>query len=235
MKEICKVSIAAVLLVASASLKSVNPAFGKQIQAHSQTTTPIKHLVVIFEENVSFDHYFATYPYALNSDGSKFKAAAGTPPVNGLGILANGKPVGALLTNNPNASHPLNGSSASPFRLSHAQASTCDQDHNYGAEQMAFDHGRMDLFPLGTGSGDGGSCNNAYSYGHGDGVVMGYFDGNTVTALWNYAQHFAINDNSFGTTFGPSTPGALNLIAGNTYPITTSARTPEVVETMGVR
>jgi phospholipase C len=49
---------------------------------------------------------------------------------------------------------------------------------------------------------------------------MGYFDGNTVTALWNYAQHFAMNDNSFGTTFGPSTPGALNLVAGNTHGVT---------------
>ena len=46
--------------------------------------------------------------------------------------------------------------------------------------------------------------------------VMGYFDGNTVTALWNYAKHFALSDNSFGTTFGPSTPGALNLISGQT-------------------
>jgi phospholipase C len=45
---------------------------------------------------------------------------------------------------------------------------------------------------------------------------MGYFDGNTVTALWNYAQHFAMSDNSFDTTFGPSTPGALNLISGQT-------------------
>ena len=38
------------------------------------------------------------------------------------------------------------------------------------------------------------------------------YDGNTVTALWNYAQHFAMSDNSFSSTFGPSTPGALNLI-----------------------
>ena len=45
---------------------------------------------------------------------------------------------------------------------------------------------------------------------------MGYYDGNTVTALWNYAQHFAMSDNSFGTTFGPSTPGALNLVVGQT-------------------
>ena len=47
--------------------------------------------------------------------------------------------------------------------------------------------------------------------------VMGYYDGNTVTALWNYAQHFAMSDNSFGTTYGPSTPGALNLISGQTH------------------
>jgi phospholipase C len=45
---------------------------------------------------------------------------------------------------------------------------------------------------------------------------MGYFDGNTVTALWNYAQHYAMSDNSFGTTYGPSTPGLLNLVSGQT-------------------
>ena len=58
---------------------------------------------------------------------------------------------------------------------------------------------------------------------------MGYFDGNTVTALWNYAQNFAMNDNSYGTTFGPSTPGLLNLVAGNTFPATPSASSSKVV------
>ena len=43
---------------------------------------------------------------------------------------------------------------------------------------------------------------------------MGYYDGNTVTALWNYAQHYAMNDNSSRTQFGPSSPGAINLISG---------------------
>ena len=45
---------------------------------------------------------------------------------------------------------------------------------------------------------------------------MGYYDGNTVTGLWNYAQHFAMSDNSYNTIFGPSTPGLLNLVAGQT-------------------
>jgi phospholipase C len=45
---------------------------------------------------------------------------------------------------------------------------------------------------------------------------MGYYDGNTVTALWNYAQNYALNDHSFGTTFGASTQGAINLVSGQT-------------------
>ena len=67
----------------------------------------------------------------------------------------------------------------------------------------------MDAFPSSTGSAGAPK-------GYGKNIVMGYYDGNTVTALWNYAQHFALNDNSWTTTFGPSTPGALNLISGQT-------------------
>src|SRR6202034_2517637 len=48
------------------------------------------------------------------------------------------------------------------------------------------------------------------------GQVMGYFDGNTVTALWQYAQHFAMSDNAFTDTYGPSTPGALEVVSGQT-------------------
>jgi phospholipase C len=45
---------------------------------------------------------------------------------------------------------------------------------------------------------------------------MDYYDGNTVTGLWNYAQHYTMSDNNWDTTFGPSTPGALNLVSGQT-------------------
>jgi phospholipase C len=184
------------------------------------TATPIEHLVVIFQENVSFDHYFATYPFAANTDGTTFNPAGGTPSVNGLGTLVGGVPTGALLTNNPNKGNLANApDNINPFRLSHSQAHTCDQGHDYGPEQMAFDLGLMDLFPKTVGAG----CFPAY--GKGKGLVMGYFDGNTTTAFWNYAQHFAMNDNSFGTTFGPSTPGALNLVSGQTG----GAITPDIL------
>src|SRR5208282_5357249 len=49
-----------------------------------------------------------------------------------------------------------------------------------------------------------------------NGLVMSYFDGNTVTALWNYAQNFVLSDNSYGSTFGPSTVGLMKLMAGQT-------------------
>lgn len=118
----------------------------------TDTATPIRHLVVIFQENVSFDHYFATYPYAANTDGTTFRPSDDTPSVDGLGTLVSGEPSGVLLTNNPNATNPANSTNAvDPFRLSHSQASTCDQDHNYGAEQLSFDGGLMDFFPAAPG------------------------------------------------------------------------------------
>src|SRR4029077_4201827 len=174
------------------------------------TATPIEHVVAIFQENGSFDHYFATYPVALNAPNEpKFSGREQTPSVNNPGTLVSGQPQGTLLTDNPNARNPANGTNAiNPFRLDRSQASTCDQDHNYGDEQKAFDQGLMDMFPASIGVG---SCTPPYDWGKGKGLVMGYFDGNTVTALWNYAQKFAMSDNSFGTTFGPSTPGLMNL------------------------
>ena len=197
----------------------------------SPTATPIEHLVVIFQENVSFDHYFGTYPVALNPPGNPFFSAQdGTPSVNGLGTLINGQPSGVLLTDNPNANNPGNNPNAiNPFRLDRSQASTCDQDHNYGDEQKAFNQGLMNMFPGSVGGGPSKFCDAMFAYGKDKGLVMGYFDGNTVTALWNYAQAYAINDNSYGTTFGPSTPGLLNLVAGNTYPTTASGSTTKLV------
>jgi phospholipase C len=170
-----------------------------------KTATPIKHVVVIFGENESFDHYFGTYPQALNPPGEPaFTALPNTPAVNGL--------TAALLNNNPNL-NSANGTGASnPFRLDRSQAFTASQDHNSHDEQLAFDRGAMDLFPEHTGvAGTGGM--GAFDT---TGLVMGYYDGNTVTALWNYAQHFAMNDNSYGSQFGPSTPGAVNLVSGQT-------------------
>ena len=117
------------------------------------------------------------------------------------------------MTNNPNATNAANGTGATnPFRLDRTQAHTASDNHDYTAEQQAYDNGKMDLFPEFTGRGTAGGVG---SFGT-NGQVMGYFDGNTVTAFWNYAQNFAMSDNSWSDTFGPSTPGALEMFSGQT-------------------
>ena len=189
------------------------------------TLTPIRHLVIVFQENVSFDHYFGTYPFAANPQGDPaFYPKLSTPTVNGY--------TPALMFHNPNL-NPLNADGATnPFRLDRSQAVTTDQDHNYDAEQKAFNMGAMDLFPKYVGT-PGPPPSGGSSILGTTGLNMGYYDGNTVTALWNYAQHFAMSDNSYSTTFGPSTPGALNLISGQTNGVKSTLNPPNVDEVDG--
>ena len=109
--------LAAAVAVLLVTLSSPTWAAAQDDAENSDTTTPIKHVVVIFQENVSFDHYFGTYPHAMpNADGSAYfgKAKEGTPQVNNLETAG-------LLTNNPNA--------ANPFRMDRGFPNTCDQDH----------------------------------------------------------------------------------------------------------
>jgi phospholipase C len=227
---------------------AVSTVHGAQFSSNVPTRWPIKHLVVIFQENVSFDHYFGTYPVALNpggpTGGTTFNAASGTPtgcfpaatpclintlvtPLNPSNSFLPLSPPN-LLNSNPNADSTAphgpnvlslaNGAGATlPFRLSHSQALTADQGHNDFPEQGAYDNGLMDGFPAYVGTaGPPPVCSPPGPPCSTTGLTMGYYDGNTVTALWNYAQFYAMNDNAYVTQFGPSTPGALNLVAGQT-------------------
>ena len=158
-----------------------------------------------FSGEVSFDHYFATYPVALNNSTAEpaFTALPNTPSVNGLN--------GPLLTNNPN--------STQPFRLTRAQSVTCDQDHNYNDEQKAFDSGLMDKFVESVRIFQRRLRCGWIRQDRGDGLLRRQHRHRS----WNYAQYFAMSDNSFGTTFGPSAPGVINLISGNTHGATVTA------------
>jgi phospholipase C len=184
--------------------------------------------VVIFQENASFDHYFGTYPNAANPPGEpRFQAARGTPQVNTIPPT--------LMTANPNG--------ANPQRLGRNDYPLCDNSHDYDPELREWNGGKMDRFvtesidyersddtrspstyghvPAGvTGGVTASNCTTPLPGHTADQAtnkeVMDYYDGNTVTALWNYAQHGVLFDNAFGATFGPSTPGAINLVSGQT-------------------
>jgi phospholipase C len=197
-------------------------------RGHEGGGSPIQHVVVIFQENASFDHYFGTYPNAANPPGEpRFQAARGTPQVNTIPPI--------LMTANPNG--------ANPQRLGRNDYPLCDNSHDYDPELREWDGGKMDRFltesldyersddtrspstyghlPAGvTGGVTASNCTTPLPGHTSDQAtnkeVMDYYDGNTVTALWNYAQHGVLFDNAFGATFGPSTPGAINLVSGQT-------------------
>src|SRR6202045_1224393 len=117
----CFTKALATLTAAAITLLPAGPAFAGE----GGTATPIKHVVVIFQENVSFDHYFGTYPNAANPPNEpQFTAAPGTPSVIGL--------TGSLLTNNPNELVTGNASD-NPARLDRTEPVTCDNDHDYSA------------------------------------------------------------------------------------------------------
>jgi len=210
---------------------STNPM--TSVQDAIATATPIKHIVIIYQENVSFDHYFGTYPVAGNPASPAelpFIAAKNTPAVNNLIEPNFTIKTSPLLTTNPNFVNQQNGAGAvNPFRLDRTQVLTADQSHGYKNEQGAFDavasplSPMMDLFPKFTGRAVTLATGTGPFFT--TGLVEGYFDGNTVTALWNYAQSFAMSDNFYATTFGSSTQGAINLVSGQTNGVVTTAPT----------
>jgi phospholipase C len=195
--------LTAISVVLSVSILNIRSDLNAQRRPIPKRPRPIRHLIVIVQENVSFDHYFATYPHAANpSAESVFKARVGTPSVNGLNP--------ALIADNRN--------STKPFRLDRAQMLLCNPSPYYPLEQRAYHAGLLDKFPEFTGQI--ASTDPPCDLGLGTGVVMGYYDGNTVTALWNYAQSFAMSDNFFASTYGQSTPAHVNLISGQTHGVT---------------
>jgi phospholipase C len=242
-KAILPMALAAALLTLAAcgddnnNSSTPTPAASVSPQDALATTTPIKHLVVIFGENVSFDHYFATYPNSTNAAGEPQVAAAANTQTD-INTLQHANLLGTL---NPNASATspnvvattvngfatqppnnvgtggaLTATLSQPFRLDRTQANTKSQNHSYEPEQLADDGGsgtiKMDAFPLFT-SATSVVANSTGAFGSAA-QVLGYFDGNTVTGMWNYAQNFAMSDNSWTDTFGPSTPGAVEVVSG---------------------
>jgi phospholipase C len=188
----------------TSSLYGINYQNNSSNNLVTATSTPIKHLIVLFQENVAFDHYFGTYPYAINPLGEpSFIAYPNTPSVNNL--LSAG-----LISNNTNL--------VDPFRLDRKVSVTNDNNHSYTAEQQAYNGGLLDKFVEYTGAyAPNFLCFSENRKDCHPETVMGYYDGNTVTALWNYAQRFAMSDNYYQTNFGESTPGHINLISGQTH------------------
>ncbi len=171
----------------------------------------IKHLMGhLLCENRSFDHY-SVLP------GGAEPAWTGT----GGGPQARStSTVQGLLRPGPSRrrtrTRPTRSSASTrckPFRPDARMAYFEGQNHSYTPEQQAYDRGFADLFPPTP------AHRQERGLFFGDPRTMHYGllrRSNREIGIWNYAQHFSLNDNAYTDTYGPSTPGALEVVSGTT-------------------
>lgn len=153
--------------------------------------THIHHVFMIYQENRSFDSYFGSFPGADNLATAEAR------------------------THGFRQWDPIGHTWIKPFLL--RAADTQDPDHSREALIAKTDHGRMDDFVgyeekrlLDTTAA---SPQLARQMGI---LTMAHEDCHTVPFLWRYAHRFTLYDHIFQAMYGPSTPGNIDLIAGQT-------------------
>jgi phospholipase C len=163
----------------------------------------VKYVFIIFQENRSFDSYFGTFPGAngLFSQPASQTAGFYQPIENTDGTMT----------------------MISPFRIGPPQdaADTDDVDHSHvgmGKKMDVVDgQAKMDRFALTEEQehmkGQSKPSLMAKQFGE---LEMAYVDCDTIPDLWNLASRFVLFDDFFQRTIGPSTPAAIDLIAGQT-------------------
>ncbi|MCL4544428.1 MAG: alkaline phosphatase family protein [Chloroflexi bacterium] len=149
----------------------------------------IKHVIIIFQENRSFDSYFGTYP-----------GADGIPMQNGVPTVC--------------VSDPRTGQCVKPY-LDH-QDRNGGGPHNAAASAVDVNGGKMDGFIQEAEHGKRG-CTDPTNPActHGAQIdVMGYHDQSDIPNYWAYAQHFVLQDHMFESVHSWSFPSHLFLISG---------------------
>ncbi len=168
----------------------------------------VKYVFVLYQENRSFDSYFATFPGA---NGIYSKPASQTPGYY------------QAITNTDGTT-----STIQPFRIgpSYYAADTDDPDHSHASTDLKMDVvggvPLMDKFAQTEErrfSPTGAPSLLAKQYGE---LTMAHEDCDTVPLLWNYAKNFTLMDNIYEQMTGPSTPGNLSILgaqAGQTQQV----------------
>jgi phospholipase C len=148
----------------------------------------IKHVIVIQQENRSFDSYFGTYPHAV-----------GIP-------MKHGKPAVCV-------PDPRSGSCVTPY-VDHADVNG-GGPHNAKSAIADINGGKMDGFIGQAESGRKGcadptnpACSNSATPD-----VMGYHTGSDIPNYWTYAKDFVLQDHMFEPNASWSLPAHLFLVS----------------------
>jgi phospholipase C len=151
----------------------------------------IRHIVIIMQENRSFDSYFGTYPGADGIPG-----LAGNP--------------GTM----PCLPDPATGSCVQPFH--DRQDQNLGGPHSYDNAEADIDGGKMDGFVREQQAGMAG-CEQTFNPACGSGSstadVMGYHTGADIPNYWNYARNFVLQDHMFESDLSWSLPAHLYMVS----------------------
>ncbi len=164
--------------------------------------SPIKHIVVVIQENRSFDNFFATFPGA---NGTLTGQAAAMPTPIAQSCAAKSQPVIAQPTTVPLTKVTITGEG---FKSNFGWDN--DLDHIYSGYLTEYDGAKMDGFDLvrfgPDGEGPQAECTYAYQY----------VDPKQIAPYWDIAQQYVLADNAFTTQGSSSFTGHQDLIAGAT-------------------
>lgn len=167
-------------------------------------SSPIQHVIVVIQENRSFDNFFATFPGA---DGTTTGQVAAMP-----------SPIAYSCAQNPK--HPIVITTPTTIPLTRVNLLgqgfknnfgwDNDLDHIYAGYQIERDGGKMDSFDLvrfgADGEGPQAECTYAYQY----------VDPNDIKPYWDIAKQYVLADHTFATQGSSSFTGHQDLIAGGT-------------------
>ncbi len=169
---------------------------------HVTTGTPIAHVIVLIQENRSFDNLFATFPGA---DGATSGQAAPMPSPIASKCRAEQQPVITQPTTVPLTKVSLVGRGF-PRNFGHDN----DLDHNYTGYEVERDGGKMDGFDLllfgPHGEGPKAACTYSYQYVNPRGIKP----------YWDLAKQYVLADHMFQTQASSSFAAHQDLIAGGT-------------------
>jgi phospholipase C len=153
--------------------------------------TKIKHIVIIMQENRSFDHYFGTYP-----------GADGIPMQNGVPTVC--------------ANDPVTGQCIKPFHDS--SDINYGGPHGMAAAITDINGGKMDGFVQSVMDGRSNYCTDPSTPGCTSGKqgpdVMGWHDAREIPNYWAYAQNFVLQDRMFEPSASWSLPAHLFMVSG---------------------
>ena len=137
----------------------------------------IRHVIIIMQENRSFDSYFGTFP-----------GADGLPTKDG-----------AFTVCNPNI---RTGQCMSPYHDTNDENG--GGSHGAAASLQDIDNGKMDGFVIQAETVARGCSNvvNTACAKSANADVMGYHDGRDIPNYWEYARRFALLDNFFSSLPG---------------------------------